>query len=34
MEQVKFMEQVMDDAIEGKISPSPYRATACCVHGH
>ena len=34
MEQVKFVEQVMDDAIEGKLSPSPYRATARCVHGH
>ena len=34
MEQVEFVEQVMDDAIEGKLSPSPYRATARCVHGH
>ena len=34
MEQVEFVEQVMDDAMEGILSPSPYRATARCVHGH
>ena len=34
MEQVEFVEQVMDDAIEGKLSPSPYHDTARCVHGH
>ena len=34
MEQVEFVEQVMDDAMEVKLSPSPYGATARCVHGH
>ena len=34
MEQIEFVEQVMDDAMDGKLSSSPYHATACCVNGH